>query len=52
MILASNAVASEWPRFFTGDDTLPCILYRIFGKVSVFMMCGSSYPPQSIESDE
>ena len=43
MILTSNAVASEWPKFFDGDDTLLCTLDRIFDKASVFMMRGPSY---------
>lgn len=43
MILTSNAVASDWPQFFTGDDTLLCTLDRIFDKASVFMMRGPSF---------
>lgn len=50
MILTSNAVASEWPRFFTGDDTLLCTLDRIFDKASVFMMRGPSYRGRALDT--
>ena len=50
MILTSNAVASEWPRFFTGDDTLLCALDRIFDRASVFMMRGPSYRGGGLET--
>jgi DNA replication protein DnaC len=50
MILTSNAVASEWPQFFTGDDTLLCTLDRIFDKASVFMMRGPSYRGRGLDT--
>ena len=50
MILTSNAVASDWPRFFTGDDTLLCALDRIFDKASVFMMRGPSYRGRGLDT--
>ena len=34
MILTSNAVPSDRKGFFTGDDTLHCMLDRIFDKAS------------------
>ena len=43
MIPTSNAVASDWPELFAGDDTLLRTLVRIFDKASVFMMRGPSY---------
>ena len=50
MILTSNAVASEWPKFFVGDDTLLCTLDRIFDKASVFMMRGPSYRGKGLDT--
>ena len=50
MILTSNAVASEWPKFFTGDDTLLCTLDRVFDKASVFMMRGPSYRGKGLDT--
>ena len=50
MILTSNAVASDWPQFFTGDDTLLCALDRIFDKASVFMMRGPSYRGRGLDT--
>ena len=50
MILTSNAVASEWPRFFDGDDTLLCTLDRVFDKASVFMMRGPSYRGRGLDT--
>lgn len=50
MILTSNAVASDWPEFFTGDDTLLCTLDRIFDKASVFMMRGPSYRGKGLDT--
>ena len=50
MILTSNAVASDWPQFFTGDDTLLCTLDRIFDKASVFMMRGPSYRGRGLDT--
>lgn len=50
MILTSNAVASDWPQFFTGDDTLLCTLDRIFDKASVFMMRGPSYRGKGLDT--
>ena len=50
MILTSNAVASDWPEFFTGDDTLLCTLDRIFDKASVFMMRGPSYRGRGLDT--
>ena len=50
MILTSNAVASDWPQFFTGDDTLLCTLDRIFDKASVFMMRGPSYRGRQLDT--
>lgn len=50
MILTSNAVASDWPEFFTGDDTLLCTLDRVFDKASVFMMRGPSYRGKGLDT--
>lgn len=50
MILTSNAVAKDWPAFFTGDDTLLCTLDRIFDKASVFMMRGPSYRGRELDT--
>ena len=50
IILTSDAVASDWPEFFTGDDTLPCTLDRIFDKASVFMMRGRSYRGKGLDT--
>ena len=50
MILTSNAVASDWPEFLAGDDTLLCTLDRIFDKASVFMMRGSSYRGKGLDT--
>ena len=50
MILTSNAVAKDWPAFFTGDDTLLCTLDRIFDKASVFMMRGPSYRGKGLDT--
>ena len=50
MILTSNAVASDWPRYFEGDDTLLCTLDRIFDKASVFMMRGPSYRGKELDT--
>lgn len=50
MILTSNAVASDWPRYFEGDDTLLCTLDRIFDKASVFMMRGPSYRGKGLDT--
>jgi len=43
LILTSNTPVNSWAEFFTGDDTLPCTLDRIFDKASVFVMRGPSY---------
>jgi len=50
MILTSNAVASDWPEFFTGDDTLLCTLDRIFDKAPVLMMRGPSYRGRGLDT--
>ena len=50
MILTSNAVASDWPEFFTGDDTLLCTLDRVFDKASVFIMRGPSYRGKGLDT--
>jgi DNA replication protein DnaC len=50
MILTSNTVASEWPKFFDGDDTLLCTLDRMFDKASVFMMRGPSYRGKELDT--
>lgn len=50
MILTSNAVASEWRKFFTGDDTLLCTLDRIFDRASVFVMSGPSYRGRELDT--
>ena len=50
MLLTSNAVAKDWPQFFTGDDTLLCTLDRIFDKASVFMMRGPSYRGRELDT--
>lgn len=41
-VLTSNTPVNNWDEFFTGDDTLPCTLDRIFDKASVFVMRGPS----------
>ena len=38
------------PEFFTGDDTLLCMLDRIFYKASVFMMCAPSYRGRGMDT--
>ena len=43
MIMTGNVAASEWGRFFTGDDALLCALDRLFNHASVYMMRGPSY---------
>jgi DNA replication protein DnaC len=42
MIMTSNVAASEWKRFFTGDNALPCALDRLFGNASAHVMRGPS----------
>jgi len=43
LILTSNFPVVNWGEFFTGDETLLCMLDRIFDKATVFMMKGPSY---------
>ena len=43
LILTSNYPVVNWSEFFTGDETLLCMLDRIFDKATVFMMRGPSY---------
>lgn len=43
MIVTSNTPVSKWDAFFTGDDTLLCMLDRVFDKASVFVMKGASF---------
>jgi DNA replication protein DnaC len=50
MILTSNSVASDWPKFFTGDDTLLCTLDRMFDRASVFLMSGPSYRGRGLDT--
>ena len=50
MILTSNVVASEWSKYFTGDDALLCALDRIFDNATVFMMRGPSYRGKGLDT--
>lgn len=43
LILTSNTPPVNWDEFFTGDETLMCMLDRIFDRASVFMMKGASF---------
>ncbi|HBT96086.1 MAG TPA: AAA family ATPase, partial [Coriobacteriia bacterium] len=43
LILTSNFPVINWDEFFTGDETLLCMLDRVFDKATVFMMKGPSY---------
>ena len=50
MILTSNTPTNNWDEFFTGDDTLFCTLDRLFDEATVFMIKGSSFRGQGLET--
>lgn len=50
LILTSNSVPSDWTDFFEGDDALLCALDRIFDKASVYMMKGTSFRGQGLNT--
>ena len=50
MVLTSNVAPSGWDEFFTGDNTLPCALDRLFDKASVFVMRGPSFRGRELDT--
>lgn len=50
LILTSNFPVVNWSDFFTGDETLLCMLDRIFDKATVFMMKGASFRGTELET--
>ena len=50
LILTSNYPVVNWSGFFTGDETLLCMLDRIFDNATVFMMKGASFRGKELET--
>lgn len=50
LILTSNFPVVNWGEYFTGDETLLCMLDRIFDKATVYMMKGPSYRGSGLET--
>lgn len=50
MILTSNVQPVNWEQFFEGEETLVCMLDRIFDRATVFLMKGPSYRGDECET--
>lgn len=50
MILTSNTPVNNWDEFFTDNETLLCVLDRVFDRATVFMMKGASFRGAELET--
>ena len=50
VLMTSNFTADKWDECFTGGSTLLCTLDRLFDQATVFMIKGSSFRGQGLET--
>lgn len=50
VLMTSNFTADKWDECFTGGSTLLCTLDRLFDDATVFMIKGSSFRGQGLET--
>lgn len=50
ILMTSNFTADKWDECFTGGSTLLCTLDRLFDDATVFMIKGSSFRGQGLET--
>ena len=50
ILMTSNFTADKWDECFTGGSTLLCMLDRLFDDATVFMIKGSSFRCQGLET--
>ena len=50
VLMTSNFTADKWDECFTGGSTLLCTLDRLFDEATVFMIKGSSFRGQGLET--
>ncbi len=50
MIFTSNKTPDTWGEYFSEEDSLLCVLDRIFDNATVFMMKGESYRGRKLET--